>query len=253
MAEETSPEQPGTVVEGGETPEEGAEPEKVEEPSKEVEQPSQPVEEARDVKPERTYTQEEWSKRESALNEQTAKERTARIAAESTARQVEATRSSDSEYTQILQNLAMQETQKVREATEQGLDPTLIKESFERERRSLGIMYQNFQAFTQQEQSKRLTDARDLIYKHGLSEQDMPTLLSTGDMDATARLIKAERQLNDMKVEKAKAAKLPQEFSAPTPSGIGDGEDEFVKRYASPDYIPTPADDERMQKIRDKY
>lgn len=218
VEEDTSQKSTEEPQAGGEPLEEGAEA-----PSEEAEQPSEEPTEAGDVEQPRTYTQEEWSKRESEKDKQFATVSKQIQGLEAKVAQATAMRQSDSEYGQIMQNLAMQESAEVRKLEEQGQDSTPLKQAYSERRQTLGMAYQLYQTEQAQKQTQRSVNARDLVWKHGLTEADMPAILSVSDdaMAHVAEKMQLERKLNAQQVAQASGKKAPQDFTAPTGAASG--------------------------------
>ena len=219
--EPTSQVQPEVAPEGVETPKEGAEV-KAEAPSLEAEKPSETPKEAGDVvKPERTYTQKEWSARESAKDQEIAASHKKLQDLEQQTQLAQSRNVSDRQYAEVLQNLAREEARAVKEAEDKGLDPTVIRQAYAAQKSGIDLSYQVYLREQQMEANRKVSEVQGIAHQYGLTEADYPRLFQSKDPETTAKLLKAERDLEELKVKKAQEAKKSQEFSSSAPTGTG--------------------------------
>lgn len=245
VEKDTSQEQLEESAASGEATEEGVI------PSEEVEQLAEGTEVTSEVKQPKTYSEEEWNKRQGSWDSQQGQVLQKVQDLEARLNQATALRQADSEYGQMMGNLAMQESGEVRKLEEQGQDPTPLKQAYAERRQTLGMAYQLYQNEQAQKQTQRSVNARDLVWKHGLTDNDIPTLLSVSDdaMGHVAEKMQLERKLNAQQVAQASGKKAPQDFTAPTGAATGDSDAAFLKAYAAGD----SDDHERYRKTEEKY
>ena len=253
----TSQVQPEVVQEGGEQPVEGA---VVAEPSEDEAQPSEQPKEAGDVR----FTEEQVQERiktekasiQSALDKQIAAERKGRMEAERKVQQAQTAQRTAPELQQVMQDIAMREANLVKTYGELGADTTPIKEQFQRERQYTMALYNRFVEEQNQSINQKAISARDLVYREGLTEEDIPLLLSTQtpkEMELTAKMLKIERAQQTQKVQLASQKKQPQTFhNVAGARGGATSDDEFVKKMGDPSYSPTQEDYQRNRKLLDK-
>lgn len=257
----TSQVQPEVIQEGGEQPVEGA---VVTEPSEDEAQPSEQPKEAGDVRFTEEQVQERIKEAEakaksaisSVLDKQIAAERKGRQEAERKVQQSQVAQRTAPELQQVMQDIAMREANLVKTYGELGADTTPIKEQFQRERQYTMALYNRFVEEQNQSINQKAISARDLVYREGLTEEDIPLLLSTQtpkEMELTAKMLKIERAQQTQKVQQASQKKQPQTFhNVAGARGGATSDDEFVKRMGDPNYSPTQEDYQRNRKLLDK-
>lgn len=230
MEEKTSPEIQEWVAESTEIVAEGADteqqetPEAVSAPSEEQEPElsETPTSEVGDVTP-RTYTQEEVSRIQSEEQRQVSEanqraQQAERQASEANQRtqMAEISRQNEGEYQQVLLAVSQEEFKQVKAAEDVGIDPTLIRQTFARERQLIGAAKQQFDEQQRFQAAQRVQNVHQTASKYGLLETDLPTLSQAVDPEATAGRIKAERELEKYKTQTASVQRKEQEFTAPT-------------------------------------
>jgi len=251
--ENTSQVQPEVIQEGGELPVEGA---VVTEPSEGEAQPSEQPKEAGDVRFTEEQVQErikvEKSSIQSVLDKQIAAERKGRMEAERKVQQAQVAQRTAPELQQVMQDIAMRETNLVKQYEGLGADTTPIKEQFQRERQYTMALYNRFIEEQNQQVNQKAITARDLVYREGLTEEDIPQLLSTQtlkEMELTAKMLKMERMQQTQKVQQAIQKKQTQAFHNVAGARGGATSDEQFMR----DYADGKSDDyPRAKKILDK-
>lgn len=249
--QDTSQGQPEEAVGGGEALAEG------ETPSEQaVEQPSDVEQEAGDVQKPRTYTEDEWNKRQSEIDKQVAeisKQNKQFLELFQQQQRQQQVGQGQNEYAQFMQNIAMQEAELVRKAESGELEaPQLARMLAERERAFVQATHKMWQEQTQTQTNTKIQSVQNLITKYGLTETDMPLLFQSPNPELQAENIALRRNDERLKAEIAQKQRQPQDFSPAVQMGSGDSDDAFMKQYADPDYEPTEADTERMLKILEK-
>ena len=236
------------------------------EPSKEA-QPSEEQKEAGDVKKPKSYTEEELKtaiaeklKEQqqaiySAKDKEIAAERKARIEAERKSQELDITRRSGDEFSQMMQVLAREETEQIRTAETSGLDTTPIKRAYGMQRQALGMAYQSYLREQQTATTQRIDKARNLIYANNLPEDTLPELLKAQtdqEMMLMAKTMKLEGDLQNTRTQQASKEKQPQSFSKIAPAPGGDSDEAFMKKMGDSSYSPTREDYERNRKILER-